>query len=304
MTAKSSKVLAVVVTHHPDADLAARLRAIAEQVGALVVVDNGSPNLAEIEAAASGSGARLTAWPENRGIAAALNAGAKAMLEGDFTWLAMFDQDSRIPPGAIAALLDLHRVLSAPGQVAILAMSRRDRVTGRDYHRPGDIRQEAETWRAVRTTITSGSLVRREALERVGLFDEQLFIDGVDHDYCLRCRSAGFRVIEAKAVAMDHSIGAITKKRFLGREGVLTHHSADRRYYITRNTLELSRRWLLADPIWALREVIHLLLWNFTAAAFETDRGAKLAAMVEGALHFATRRFGPRRRPASLAGRD
>jgi rhamnosyltransferase len=303
MSNDSRAVLAVVVTYHPDAGLVARLRAIREQADALVVVDNGSANLAEVRAAAQAADARLIANGANLGIAAALNIGARAMLDEGCAWLATFDQDSAIPPGAVAGLLALAPSLPASEQVAILAMSRRDRATGRDYHRRGDILEDTPTWRRVRTTITSGGLVSRRAFERVGLFDEALFIDGVDHDFCLRCRAAGLLVIEAKEVAMDHAIGAITRKRFLGREGVLTNHSPDRRYYITRNTLALSVRHFATDPAWALRETAHLAVWNASAALFEEDRGAKLAAMAEGAWDFATGRRGPRLRRPRGAGR-
>jgi len=297
------EVLAVVVTYHPDAGLAARLQAIREQVGALVVVDNGSANLAEVVAAARSADARLVANGANLGVAAALNTGARIMLDEGYAWLATFDQDSAIPPGAIAGLLALGAALPAPERLAILAMSRRDRVTGRDYHRRGDILEETETWRRVRTTITSGGLVSRQALNGVGLFDEALFIDGVDHDFCLRCRAAGLLVVEAKDVAMDHAIGAITRKRFLGREGVLTNQGPDRRYYITRNTLTLSARHFVTDPVWALREAAHLAVWNASAALFEQDRAAKLTAMAQGAWDFTAGRLGPRLRRPRGAGR-
>jgi rhamnosyltransferase len=301
MADESRAVMAVVVTYHPDAGLAARLRAIRRQVGTLLVVDNGSANLAEVEAAAQAAGARLIANGANLGVAAALNVGAHAMLGEGCAWLATFDQDSAIPPGAVADLFALS--LPEPERVAILAMSRRDRVTGRDYHRRGDILEETATWRRVRTTITSGAMVSRRAFERVGLFDDGLFIDGVDHDFCLRCRAAGLLVIEAKGVAMDHAIGAITNKRFLGREGVLTNHSPDRRYYITRNTLALSARHFRTDPAWALREAAHLVVWNASAGLFEEDRAAKLAAMVQGGWDFASGRRGPRLRRPLRAGR-
>ena len=303
MSEDSRAVLAVVVAYHPEADFAARLRAIRGQVDALIVVDNGSANLEEVKAAAQAADARLVSNGANLGIAAALNIGAQAMLGEGHAWLATFDQDSAIPPDAITDLLALGASLPERERVAVLAMSRRDRVTGRDYHRRGDVLEETPAWRRVRTTITSGGLVSRRAFERVGLFDEALFIDGVDHDFCLRCRAAGLMVIEARHVAMDHAIGAITRKRVLGRGGVLTNHSPDRRYYITRNTLALSARHFTTDPAWALREAAHLAVWNTVAALFEQDRAAKLAAMAQGAWDFATGRRGPRLRRPRGAGR-
>ena len=294
MASPQEKVLAVVVTHHPDAGLARRLCALRAEVDAVLVIDNASPDFAAIEAAAREADCRFVRNRVNLGVAAALNQAAEAALAGGFAWLAMFDQDSLVPEGAIAALLDLYDRHPAREAIAVLAMSHRDRATGADYHRCGDILEEAPDWRSVRTTITSGSLVRREALESLGAFDERLFIDGVDHDFCLRCRGAGRLVVEARAQVLEHSLGAIVRRRFLGRGVPLSNHSAARRYYITRNTLELSVRHFGRDPQWSIREVVHLATSSAAVALLEEDRRAKVGAMFEGAWHFATRRFGPR----------
>jgi rhamnosyltransferase len=294
MASLQDQVLAVVVTHHPDAGLAGRLRALRAEVGAVLVVNNGSEDFAAIEAAARAADCRVIGNPVNLGVAAALNQGVEAMLAGDFAWLAMFDQDSLVPEGAIAALLDLYDRHPAREAIAVLAMSHRDRATGADYHRGGDILEETGGSRSVRTTITSGSLARREALESLGAFDEGLFIDGVDHDFCLRCRGAGRLVIEARAPVLEHSLGAIVRRRFLGRDVPLSNHSATRRYYITRNSLELSVRHFGRDPRWSIRELVHLATSSAVVALLEDDRRAKARAMVQGAWHFATRRFGPR----------
>jgi rhamnosyltransferase len=179
-------------------------------------------------------------------------------------------------------------------RIAIMALSHRDRATGRDYQRPSDVLAETPQWRSVRTTITSGSLVRCEAVDQVGRFDERLFIDGVDHDFCLRCRRAGLLVIEGADQVMDHSMGAVSLHRLLGRTIACTNHSPTRRYYITRNSLELSARYAAFDWVWSLRNAVHLVDASLSALTFEDHRGEKAKAMTQAAWHFATRRFGPR----------
>ena len=108
--------------------------------------------------------------------------------------------------------------------------------------------EQTAQWRAVRATITSGSLVRLAALQKTGLFDERLFIDSVDHDFCLRSRARGLLVVEASDQVMDHSLGNITRHRFFWRTVNCTNHSPLRRYYITRNQLEAIRRHLFHRP--------------------------------------------------------
>jgi rhamnosyltransferase len=172
-------------------------------------------------------------------------------------------------------------------------MSHRDRATGRDYHHPEDIIETTPLWRSVRATITSGSLTRVRVFEEVGLFDDRLFIDSVDHEFCLRCRRRGWLVIEGRGQLMEHSIGAITEHPFLGRRIACTNHSPLRRYYITRNTLEVIRGYLFMDPVWTLSQLYYLLAGNVLILMFESQRVAKFGAMLRGSADFLLRRFGP-----------
>ncbi len=172
-------------------------------------------------------------------------------------------------------------------------MGHRDRVTGRPYHAASHVIEETAGWRSVRATITSGSVVRLSALEAAGPFDEGLFIDCVDHDICLRLRARGQLVIESRAQVMDHSLGDITRHRFLWRTVNCTNHSPARRYYITRNTLEVIRRYVFTDPVWALGAAVHLVGNSLATVLYERERAAKFAAMIAGVRDFALRRFGP-----------
>ena len=300
-------VVAVVVTFHPGADLGGNLEALRRQVDAVLVIDNGSADLASVERAALAAGCHVVANRDNIGIAAALNQAADLARAQGYAWLATFDQDSRVPDGALAGLLAVYAAHPDRERIAIMAMSHRDRATGRDYQRPSDVLTENPNWRSVRTTISSGSLVRTEALDRVGRFDERLFIDGVDHDFCLRCRRAGLLVVESGEQVMDHSLGAVSLHRALGRTIACTNHSPARRYYITRNSLELSARYAAFDWLWSLRNAVHLVDASLSTLTFEERRGEKAKAMIQGAWHFATRRFGPRentRLPAAYGSGD
>ena len=93
---------------------------------------------------------------------------------------------------------------------------------------------------------------------------------------------------------MDHSLGAVSLHRLLGRTIACTNHSPTRRYYITRNSLELSARYAAFDWVWSLRNAAHLVDASLSTLTFEDRRGAKAGAMIQGVWHFAVRRSGPR----------
>ncbi|MBC5782795.1 glycosyltransferase family 2 protein [Ramlibacter sp. USB13] len=287
-------VVAVVVTFNPGPELHAHLLAIREQVAQAIVVDNGSSQAAAIREVCEATGCEFVGNAANRGLAAALNQGAELALARGATWLATFDQDSLVPAAAVQSLLDAAETHPAPASIAILAVSHADRGTGRAYHHPSDVLQEGARWRELRTTITSGSLVRCATLRQLGLFEERLFIDCIDHEFCLRSRRHGWRVVEVPAVLMPHSLGASRVHNILGRRTVATHHSPLRRYYMTRNQLEVFGRHLLFDPVLCARALATLAAVSVFVLLLEEQRLAKLGAMLQGLADFAARRFGPR----------
>ena len=294
MASGSPGVLAVVITYNPDQRLLRHLQALRSQCDAVAVIDNGSANLGWVEEACVRTGCLSISNRTNLGVAAALSQAARMAQEGGFDWLATFDQDSFCPPGAIDGLLKLFEVHPQRDQIAVLGLAHRDRATGRNYHHRLDILVETNDWLSLRTTITSGSLIRVDLFRQVGLFDDRLFIDAVDHEFCLRVRKHGWLVIEGRHYVLEHSIGEAKEHRLFGYRIACTHHSATRRYYMTRNQLEVCARNLLVDPVWATKGLLQFAKGSIVALLYESDKLAKLGAILAGIGHFALRRFGPR----------
>lgn len=290
----ASKVLAAVITYNPDQTLPAHLQALRPQCDAIVVIDNGSSNLDFVREASSASGCLLVSNGVNLGVAAALTLAARMAVEQGAEWLATFDQDSLCKPGELPGLLESCDRHPERERIGIMALSHRDRATGRDYHHPLDILADGVEWRTLRSTITSGSVVRTSLFPQIGFFDDKLFIDAVDHEFCLRARKHGWLVVESRKHVLEHSIGNATEHRLLGRRIVCTHHSPKRRYYMTRNQLEVCARNALVDPIWAAKGMLQVGAGSLAALLYETEKRAKLGAMLQGIWHFARRRFGPR----------
>jgi rhamnosyltransferase len=75
---------------------------------------------------------------------------------------------------------------------------------------------------------------------------------------------------------------------------VCTHHPPIRRYYITRNLLEVSLRNFLYDPLWSTKALLQLASGAIASVTYERQRAAKLVAILAGARDCAMRRFGKR----------
>lgn len=91
----------------------------------------------------------------------------------------------------------------------------------------------------VERTITSGSIINVRIANKIGGFNTDLFIDGVDHEYCYKIRDRGYKILKFGGIFMEHHIGSPVMYRFLWRTVIPSNHNAIRRYYITRNNIYL-----------------------------------------------------------------
>jgi rhamnosyltransferase len=293
------RTLAAVITFNPDASLRLHLEALSHQADAVLIVDNGSMNFRWIEDVAASCGCIIRRNALNEGIARALNQAAEYSLGHGYRWLVTFDQDSLAGEGLIPGLVDVYTQLSSHSQIAVVCANHIDRRTETHYHVPHHVMSESVDWRQVRVAITSGSLIPTAVFREVGFFDESLFIDYVDHEFCMRCRRHGMKIIESKRHVLIHSLGNSTKHRLLGRSVVCSNHSPSRRYYITRNQLEVYRRYVRFDFRWCVQGLVDLFAGSVLVLLFESEKMAKARAILSGAAHFVLRRFG--RAPQSVA---
>lgn len=278
-----SEICAVVVTFFPQPDTADNLLALAPQVGRLLIIDNGSSpeTFQPLEPVARELNATVLRLGSNFGIAKALNVGLQHARELRFRWLATFDQDSRANSGMLQAMgqaLADYPGASSVGLIAPVHFDRRAGVVMSDRYREAS----GATWHVIRTTMTSGNLVNVAAAEQVGGFDDSLFIDYVDNEFCLRLRQQGFQILEASRAQLSHALGNL-EIRDLGivRTGI-THQSALRRYYMTRNRLLVWRQYWRREPAWVLRDMRRFLSESAGIVLFEKDARAKVRMMWRG----------------------
>jgi rhamnosyltransferase len=119
-----------------------------------------------------------------------------------------------------------------------------------------------------------------------------LFIDSVDHEYCLRLRKEGYDVIRLNTAVLYHSLGNISYHKVFGLLLKTTNHSAARRYYITRNRLFVMTRYAGFDFRFFLRELSELIKSFWIILFVENNKSEKINAMFRGTWHFVTGRYG------------
>jgi rhamnosyltransferase len=274
-------VCAIVITFRPPAVVPGNLAKARPQVQGLVVVDNGSSpeTLAPIVAAGQELGFTLIENGANLGIAAALNIGVRWARSQGFRFVALFDQDSTLSDGFISTMLREYETNPHRERVAIVTPKHLELETG-VWDRPSF----AEDGNPL-VAITSGSLMPVEIFDRCGWFEEDLIIDRVDDEYCLRVRSMGYTIALCKEAFLHHSVGTPKMHSFLGfRQVKATHHGAKRYYYLTRNRIVMVKRYWRQYPLWCYytaRSVVRDLIVNFVV---EDHRWKKLGTTLRGIL--------------------
>jgi rhamnosyltransferase len=289
-------VAAVIVTYRPDLErFETVLGAAGPQVRSLVVVDNGSPDACEIARLVDAiPTARLVALEENHGIAAGFNAGIAAALSGspEIEWVLTLDQDSVLDGAAVSTALDCLATLqhAISGRCGVIGLRHRPVTADRGLWRLAERRLDLGdlgTFRRRLLLISSGNLVRSEVAESCR-FDERLFIDQVDYDFCAEVRDAGFELFELKQVLMDHRIGRDVQIGKLRRP----YENGQRLYYIVRNSTELVWRRRLPPSVW----LAQLATWTRSYLGLHGIRslGRYIAIVTAGLTDCALRRFGRR----------
>lgn len=289
-------ICAIVVTHYPDEELAENLAALRAAVRQVVVVDNGSgeQTCRRLETL-RGPGVEMILNRENLGLAAAINQGIAWAQAREFAWIATFDQDSRIPADYFTLLLEAWNTCPERERVAVVSARIHDARLGRTHSFARVACRDGETAAFVPFAITSGSLISSAAITAEGPYREDFFIDGVDVEFCLRCRRRGWRILEAQQAVLEHRFGEPVRHRFLWMRPAVTPYSALRRYYAMRNRVVLYRAYGMFDPGWLWGDLRETLRNMAKLVLFEQDRAAKLTATARGCWHGLIGRMGPMR---------
>ena len=232
-------ICAGVVTYHPDIRLLeANLEALIPQVSMVYVVDNGSENVADVRSYMEGKpNLKLICNSENVGIAKALNQLCTAAKQDGYAWILTMDQDS-LPASDMVKWLSTYTDSSVYGIIA-------PRVEFRDGDtlilstKDGD-KDTVE----ISACITSGSLTRIEAWEKVGGFDEWFFIDRVDNEFCTHLQTGGYVILRVNKALLYQRAGEMRYATLpLIGNILLPCYSEVRNYYICRNSVYYFRKY-------------------------------------------------------------
>jgi rhamnosyltransferase len=240
-------VCAIIVTYRIGKDLLRCFNSIKNQVGEVIIVDNGADSetvsvLNDLEK--THEKVKCFYNGDNLGLAAALNIGVRYALERGYDRILTLDHDSEATPQMVEKLFTTYSTLAKQGikNVGIIAANPFDINVGKYIANENSVNGDCEV-REVCHAITSGSLIDSRVFNCVGFFNESLFIYYVDDDFCFRCQNNKWRIYTCRSAVLLHQEGAKQVKKLLWRKYTYDNYDTYAIYYIMRNTIHMLRTY-------------------------------------------------------------
>lgn len=288
-----NSVAAVIITYNVENDFKKRINKLKGKVDEIIVVDNGSKDktismLKELERETT-----IIYLEENKGIAYALNKGINYSIKKGYNWILTLDHDSIITDDMIKNMLNCYESFDEDFKEKV-AMLVPIHVEEKEYKsNASSITQVSSvSYMEVLTEITSGALTKAEIYKNIGMYDERLFIDLVDHDYCLYLNKKGFKIIQVKSAILIHNLGESVKKSLLGLKMTPTNHSPLRRYYMSRNRHYIWDKYKNDFPKWVLKDKRRFITENLKIILFEDSKIEKFKYIKSGIKDYKNNVFG------------
>jgi N-acetylglucosaminyl-diphospho-decaprenol L-rhamnosyltransferase len=267
--------LAVVVVNYNTGPYLSRcLRSAFDSAGdarvEVVVVDNASLDGSAETAIAEHPAATLIQNETNRGFAAGANQGIRAT---SAPFILLLNPDAEVVAGTLGGFAKVARDRTRAGAIGALVRDPDGSIypSARKVPTLGEAVGHAflgpfvsnrfsraytmADWdRSSERTVewVSGScvLLRREALDQVGLFDERFFMYVEDVDLCTRLRGQGWEVLFSPELEVLH-VGGVSTGGYRSRRMTLQHSRSIYRYFVKHRS---------PGPLALLRPAVRLAL--------------------------------------------
>ena len=264
------KLAAVVVFYKPSDDNIKNIDAYKDVVDKVYVVDNTDDDIVRIK---DDKKIEYINLKENKGIAYALNTGAKKAIKEGYKWLLTMDQDSKITKKNVTDMISFLEKQKSTKDIGLVS----------PYQDIGmeDIIPDNETDDMIEM-MTSGNIVNLDAYQKIGGWKDWMFIDCVDTDFCMNLHKHGYKVLRLNKVIMEHHLGDRTFPKLFGKVYDCSNHNAMRRYYIIRNNLYICDMYKDMYPEYCKR-LIRIQKGQFKRVlVFEKDKFNKIKNMIKG----------------------
>ena len=237
----------------------------------IVIIDNNSNNINQLlELVSKYKNVNCIKNEYNKGVATALNQIMRYFEKLHLDWVLTFDQDSIISSNLISTLYNYKNI-----ELAGVISPRIKYISNIEENNIYKSDIEEIEW-----CITSGSLTNMKAWKDVGGFDENLFIDFVDTDFCYRIKAKEYKIYRVNYIELNHQLGNLKIINFFGKKIRVMNHNSSRKYYYTRNSIICFKKNSNDYPKGKMIRTIFLL--SIKTILFEKDKVNKIKMIIKG----------------------
>lgn len=279
-------IAAAVILYNPDAIIIQNIESYSNQVDLIIAIDNSDCiNHDLINVLVKNPKIQYINNNGNQGIAHALNTGAAKAIAKGYQWLLTMDQDSSFSGDMILAFLACFQKYELKENVAVFSPLH---DTAKAPHTVDDQCHISENL----IVMTSGNLLNLTVFQNIGGFEEKLFIDEVDHDYCLKAHQFDYKVICFSNILLNHELGKLKIICHNGKMESYRSHTPKRFYYITRNNLYVWYKYRHSFPNFIHQRSRNVAKSIIFALVYDDQRVSRLMNIFKGIFHFIVGRYG------------
>lgn len=272
---------AIVVLYNPNFEVVNNIKSYLLEIDKLYMVDNSETENLWIKNNFIDSDIEYLYSFGNFGIAAALNIGCEAAIRDGFKWLLTMDQDSGFE--------NINNIKSningyENSNIGLFYPQYKigNEIYNRFYKRMGENI----------IVMTSGNIINLRVFQEVGEFEEKLFIDYVDVEYCLRLNKLGYRIFQIPNYSISHQLGNTVYKVFFKKKIIITNHNWLRRYYITRNRLYVISKYKYFFTDYFFTDILTFINDFIKVLLFEENKLKKIKYTFKGIYDFIRNKYG------------
>lgn len=289
---------ALIVLFHPSTAQLAAAASLRARCDVLLAIDNSPRPDANAVAMLGARAVPLTHNGNRNGIAGALNRGLAELFAAGANAVALFDQDSGVPPPFFDVMRGVCDAFGAKpfllgpriyddNEARFLPELLTDGISVRRLRLDAGAGAQRCSF-----LITSGCVVSRGAFEALGGFSESLFIDHVDTEYCFRALLLDVPLYVVPALVLSHRIGEKRRHALGPLRITASNHAPMRRYYSARNATHIALAYGMRFPVALVPSL--LTLWQVVQIVFcEADKRTKLRSIGVGVIDGLLGRLGP-----------
>ncbi|WOE69453.1 glycosyltransferase [Hydrogenimonas thermophila] len=259
----SNKIAGVTVLFYPTDNVIENIKSYIGTLGCLYVIDNSDePNLDLLDYFDNDK-VKYLHKGENLGISKALNLALKQAESDGYNWLLTMDQDTFFPDSSFKKYVECFSFISEKNKNIVLYSPLHNRLQIKNKN-SSDCKYSLNE-----IFMTSANLVNVNLINKLGGFNDDLFIDEVDHELCLRVMKNGYNTLLFNSIYVNHTLGV--EKKIKNRY-IVRLYPASRIYYMVRNFLYIKKRYKKTFKKFIFKREVFYIKFIFKNLIFSKEK--------------------------------